>query len=516
MASAVTESPETDNFALYPELKHLLRALQMCQGFGLYFARCNTVSLRNELVATLKAKLNKPIIELPLNPENDIFIDAQMTELLANASDDAVVFIYDLEKLFYLKDRHVIQELNWRRGFYGRSNHPIVFWLPEFLLTEIVNEAPDFADWRSGLYEFSLSQSEQLSLMDSTWQSAKEKFVEQLSLGEKQRWIVNIQNLLAELAEQKSSKTKGDLLNRLGRLYGSLGDYGQALLCYQQALQISQDIGDKKGESTALNNISLIYLDKGDYDTALYYLTQTLEIDRELGNKQGDGATLNNLSRVYDAKGEYDIALHYLAQSLQITKDGGDKQGEGAILNNLAGIAHVKGDYDTALDYLMQSLQIAQDIGDKQGVGITLNNISQIYKVKGDYDTALQHLTQSLRIRQEIGDKQGEGATFNNISQIYMDQGDYDTALHYLTQALQLSQNIGDKSVECITLFNIGHIHRQHNEQQQALAIWLKAYKIAKQIGSTKELQALDKLAKDLGGEGLAYWEALGQSASKA
>jgi tetratricopeptide (TPR) repeat protein len=516
MASAVTESPVTDNFALYPELKHLLRALQMCQGFGLYFARCNTVSLRNELVATLKAKLNKPIIELALNPENDIFIDAQMTELLANASDDAVVFIYDLEKLFYLKDRHVIQELNWRRSFYGRSNHPIVFWLPEFLLTEIVNEAPDFADWRSGLYEFSLSQSEQLSLMASTWQSANENFVEQLSLSEKQRWIINLQNLLAELAGQKPSKTKIDLLNRLGRLYDSLGDYDQALLCYRQALQISQDIGDKKGEGTVLNNISLIYLDKGDYDTALHYLTQTLEIDHELGNKQGDGATLNNLSRIYEAKGDYDTALHYLTQSLQITQDGGDKQGEGAILNNLAGIASVKGDYDTALDYLMQSLQVTQDIGDKQGVGITLNNISQIYKVKGDYDTGLQHLTQSLRIRQEIGDKQGESVTLNNISQICMAQGDYDTALYYLTQALRISQDIGDQSVECIALFNIGHIHRQHNEQQQALASWLKAYKIAKQIGSAQELQALDKLAKKLGGEGLAYWEALSQSASKA
>jgi tetratricopeptide (TPR) repeat protein len=516
MASTVTESPPTDNFALYPELKHLLRALQMCQGFGLYFARCNTVSLRNELVATLKAKLNKPIIELALNPENDIFIDAQMTELLANASDDAVVFIYDLEKLFYLKDRHVIQELNWRRGFYGRSNHPIVFWLPEFLLTEIVNEAPDFADWRSGLYEFSLSQSEQLDLMNSAWQSANENFVEQLSLSEKQRWIVNIQNLLAELAGQEPSKTKNDLLNRLGRLYHSLGDCDQALSCYQETLKSSLDIGDKQGEGTALNNISLIYLDKGDYDTAEHYLMQTLEIDRELGYKQGDGSTLNNLSRIYEAKGDYDTALHYLTQSLQITQDGGDKPGVGAILNNLSQIYMTQGDYDSALHYLMQSLQISQDIDNKVGVGVTLNNISQIYKVKGDYNTALQQLMQALRIRQEIGDKQGEVSTLNNISQIYMAQGDYDTALHYLTQAQQISQNIGDETSECIVLFNIGHIHRRHNDLQQAQSTWLKAYKIAKQISSAQVLRALDKLAKDLDGEGLAYWEALSQSASKS
>ena len=142
---------------------------------------------------------------------------------------------------FYLKDRHVVQELNWRRGFYGRLNHPVVFWLPEFLLTEIFNEAPDFADWRSGLYEFSLSQYDQLNLMTDTWQSVSENFVEQLSLSEKQRWIVNLQNLLAELHGQDSSKAKGDLLNRLGLLYSSIGRYDQALECYQQALKIRQD-----------------------------------------------------------------------------------------------------------------------------------------------------------------------------------------------------------------------------------------------------------------------------------
>jgi hypothetical protein len=90
---------DTDNFTLHPELKHLFRALQLCKGFGLYFARCNTVALRHELVTTLKTSLNKPIIELSLNPDNELFIDAQMAELLINASDDTVVFISPFSRL---------------------------------------------------------------------------------------------------------------------------------------------------------------------------------------------------------------------------------------------------------------------------------------------------------------------------------------------------------------------------------------------------------------------------------
>ncbi len=544
----VMNSTAPDLFSQHPELKHLRRALQLCKGFGLYFVSCNTVPLRHELVAALKAHLATPIVELPLNPENDIFIDAQMMALLAAASADAIVFIYDLEKLYHLKDRHVIQELNWRREFYGRGNHPVVFWLPDFLLTEIFNEAPDFADWRSGLYEFTLSQPEQLSLMHSTWESVNENFVGQLSLSEKQRWIVNLENLLAELAGQEASKTKASLLNHLGRLYDSLGKYDQALTCYRQSLKIRQDIGDKEGESVTLNNISFIYHIKGDYGTALRYLEQSLKIRQDIGDKEGEGTTLNNISQIHKAQGDYGTALRYLEQSLQICQDIGDKSQEGATLNNISQIYHAQGDYGIALRYLEQSLKIRQDIGDKQGEGVTLNNlsliyrakgdnaalryleqslkicqdvgdkqgegtalnnISQIYDAQGDYGVALRYLELSLKIRQDIGDKQGEGATLNNLSQIYDAQGDYGTALRYLEQSLQISQGIGDVANECVTLFNIGHIHWQNNEQQQALSIWLKAYRIAKQIDLAQALKNLDKLAKDLGHEGLAWWESL-------
>jgi len=502
----------SDNFTLHPELKRLLRALELCEGFGLYFARCNTVSLRNKLVATLKTNLAKPIIELSLNIENDIFIDAQMAQLLGNASDDTVVFIYDLEKLFYLKDRHIIQELNWRRGEYGRLNHPVVFWLPEFLVNEIFNEAPDFSDWYSGIYEFSLSQPERLNLMDNTWQTVNENFVGQLSLQEKERWIINLKNLLAEIDEQDKSRTKSQLLNRLGLLYDSLGKYDKALTCYQQNLKILQTIGDKEGEGVTLNNIASIYQAKGDYDTALRYLTDSLKIQQAIGDKEGEGATLNNISQIYDAKGDYDTALRYLIDSLKIRQSTGDKEGEGVTLSNISQIHKVKGDYDTALRYLTDSLKITKAIGDKQGEGTVLNNISSIYQIKGDYDTALRYLTNSLKIQQDIGYKEGEGVTLNNLATNAYAKGDYDTALGYLTASLKISKDIGDKTGECVVLFNIGYIYRQTNQQDLAIATWLQAYQIAKQIGSAQALAALEDLAKELGGEGLEFWETLSQA----
>jgi len=58
-------------------------------------------------------------------------------------------------------------------------------------------------------------------------------------------------------------------------------------------------------------------------------------------------------------------------------------------------------------------------------------------------------------------------------------------------------------------LFNTVGIHLQNKEIQEALATWIQVYRIAKQIELVKALNALDNLAKQLGGAGLEFWEEL-------
>ncbi|ASF47750.1 tetratricopeptide repeat protein [Methylovulum psychrotolerans] len=302
---------------------------------------------------------------------------------------------------------------------------------------------------------------------------------------------------------------EGATLNNISQIHHAQGDYGTALRYLELSLPICQAIGDKQGEGVALNNISSIYQAQGDYGIALRYLEQSQQICQAIGDKRQEGTTLNNISQIYKAQGDYGTSLRYLEQARQIWQAIGDKQGEGTTLNNLATTAHAQGDYGTALRYLEQVLQICQAIGDKSQEGVSLNNISQIYAAQGDYGTALRYLELSLHICQAIGDKSQEGVTLNNLATTAYAQGDYGSTLRYLEQSLQIRQAIGDTAGECATLFNIGHSHWQNDEQEQALSTWLQAYRIAKRIGLAERLQNLDRLAKDLGGEGLAFWERL-------
>ncbi len=250
----------------------------------------------------------------------------------------------------------------------------------------------------------------------------------------------------------------------------------------------------------------------GQLDGAFITADQALVLSKDENDQRGEGTALNWMSQIYDLRGNYDTALDCLQQSLAIQQEIGDKSGEGTTLNNISQIYDAHGDYDTALDYLQQSQAISEEIGDKSHVGGRLNNIAVNYSARGDYDTALDYLKQSLAIQQEIGDKSGEGTTLNNISQIYAARGDYDTALDYLKQSLIIRQEIGDVAGLCTTLFNMGHIHMQNEQNSEAVQAWLTVYKLAKKMQLAKVLDALQNLAGQIGLKGgLDAWEQLAQ-----
>ncbi len=82
------------------------------------------------------------------------------------------------------------------------------------------------------------------------------------------------------------------------------------------------------------------------------------------------------------------------------------------------------------------------------------------------------------------------------------------TALEYLKQSLSILREIGDRAgLCCATLFNIGHIHMANGEFPEAISAWTEVYKIAIQINEAQALAALESMAKQLGGNGLAFWE---------
>jgi CHAT domain-containing protein len=272
---------------------------------------------------------------------------------------------------------------------------------------------------------------------------------------------------------------EGIILNDIGVVYVSLGQYFDALKYYQPSLIIRKAIGNKSGEGTTLNNIGGVYESLGQYPKALEYYQQSLVIRKAIGDKSGEGTTLNNIGEVYRYLGQYRKALNYYEQSLTIIQAINNKFREGTILGNIGVIYSSIQQYPKALEYYQQSLIIRKAIGDKFGEGTILGNIGVVYKSLGQYPKALEYYQQSLVISQEIGDKDGEGIMLSNIGSIHRSLGQYSKALEYYQQSLAISKKISNKNNEGIALNNIGACFLDlkkpafaEKSLREAIAIW--------------------------------------------
>ena len=78
----------------------------------------------------------------------------------------------------------------------------------------------------------------------------------------------------------------------------------RAIEYYEQALVISREIGDRRGEGTALGNLGIAYADLGEVRRAIEYYEQALVISREIGDRRGEGEPLGNLGNAYAGLGE--------------------------------------------------------------------------------------------------------------------------------------------------------------------------------------------------------------------
>ena len=75
-------------------------------------------------------------------------------------------------------------------------------------------------------------------------------------------------------------------LNEMARAQASLSNNNKdALLNFEEALQIRREIGDKRGLSDTLIDIGNFSNERGDYDLALKTYKEALDLERDLSNE---------------------------------------------------------------------------------------------------------------------------------------------------------------------------------------------------------------------------------------
>jgi len=194
--------------------------------------------------------------------------------------------------------------LQWTREGLRALACPIVLWIPQRVLREMVKKAPDFWRWRNGVFLFSPPDS-------PAWEEKPLPLRETVS--GRQSGLFSPEQLEDSL--QRGLIAWGEESPKLIPIYAQLGDaYVQKILRNQGAgtdaeraeFLLKQAISKTPNSIQSYNNLAFLYKLMGRYEEALPLSKKVLEITKEkFGEDHLDtAASYNNLALLYDLLGQ--------------------------------------------------------------------------------------------------------------------------------------------------------------------------------------------------------------------
>ena len=303
------------------EYQGLLRGLRRKKGFGLYFVQCSP-SEGTRLIERIRQDLPQKIEVLKFDAAMDGNFYQCVADYLQAHDDTEVLFVQGLEYslLSYEATKReegwsseeiysyswkavprLLGNLNLQRERF-RDNFSIrfVFLLPSFAMKYLIRRAPDFFDWRSGLFEFpsdsDILEQESLRLLGTYDECLT------LTQAERDRRVTEIQCWASEPEQTIEGKAK--LFFEQGNIFFVSKQYEAAIASYDEALKYKPDSAKVWGNrSTALRNLRR-YEDAIDsYDQALKLSPDSYAVWYSRGN------ALGKLGRYEEAIVSYDQVL---------------------------------------------------------------------------------------------------------------------------------------------------------------------------------------------------------------
>lgn len=290
----------------------------------------------------------------------------------------------------------------------------------------------------------------------------------------------------AQTLQQRLSpdpEIEGDLLNNIGLVYLSLGDYQTTLDFFNQALTLRRELPHRQKEIESLNNIASVQAKLGRFDEALTIYQQVIEQARDSGSSLLEAKTNVNIASVYVQQGDFQSGIATFQRALPVIEANNDRPSAAGIHQNL-GAAYIQlGDLDEGLDHLNQALGLFKQIGNIEGVATSQANLGLRAVQSGDSNEAEAYLEQALATWREVGNTTAESQILGNLALVAASRGDFHTALTKGQEALRLSEQTGNPVDISRLLIIVGGTHLALSEPEVALEYSQQASELAQQIG---------------------------------
>jgi len=302
---------------------------------------------------------------------------------------------------------------------------------------------------------------------------------------------------LKQAVTQSNLLEQTEIFNLLGIIRMERGESSQAQDYYEQSLSLSREIGFLYGEGRALVNLGNLYYFQGKIGRTLELYDQAIEIFQSFGEKRGEvQIRLNRAS----------ISLNVLGGSPQVEEDAlfaldyaervDDPLSKGQALTVLAEAERQHGDLVNARKHLEEGIEVMEKAGDRW-------LLVQEYRTLGELDIeerkptqALINLERALSICKELGMTNLEAPITALKGVALLGEGKLGEALDATDAAMQLVK----QDVEKVYLIPYWHarVLRAAGKQEEANQAIQEAYKLLQQALSSLSPELREKSLRQI------------------
>lgn len=154
------------------------------------------------------------------------------------------------------------------------------------------------------------------------------------------------------------------LLGNIGIVEAEIGDYEQAQLTLQQAIALSQRLGDGRGEADATLSLGWAYEQQGSFGQAVAFYEGAIALYQQIEMVSVEAQSINNLGIVHLKQGNLAAAKRALDSGWALiqseeSQNGADLYTRSLLLDSFGQLAQAEGKQDLAWFRYLQGLQLS-------------------------------------------------------------------------------------------------------------------------------------------------------------
>lgn len=223
-----------------------------------------------------------------------------------------------------------------------------------------------------------------------------------------------------------------------------LGDRVAAGKRNLQALALSEELADLRGQASVHRNLGLLARDAADAPAALAHFETSLAMFVSLQINTQVAWLRELIGQVHSTRGEHSAAREHLVAALALRREAGGMRGIADTTFWLARDAYRSADYTRCALLMRECIDLNTRISDRQGLALAPCGLAAAQTRLGEAEFARASATSAVQSLRGLGDRNGLAWALQVLGEAHLAMGDPTTATDVLREAATLAQSLGD------------------------------------------------------------------------